>query len=70
MSGPDGGRLLVELVPAGPKRWEARGGLLGTGYGSTVIGALEDLLEAMKLDAERAVDEALERARSGDAEPE
>ena len=63
MTAPDGGRLLVELVSASPGRWEARAGALGTGFGSTVIGALEDLLEAMRLDAQREVDEALERSR-------
>lgn len=63
------GKLRVDLVNLAPGKWEARSDTLGTGYGATIIGALEDLLEVLKLDAERAVDEALERARNADAEP-
>lgn len=56
--------LTISLVNKTPGRWEARAGALGTGYGETVIGALEDLVDVLKLDVQRGVDEALERARA------
>lgn len=55
--------LTIALLNTATGRWEARAGALGTGYGETVIGALEDLVESMRRDAERGVDEVLERSR-------